>query len=97
MENFIFFFNKGEYGVNDLVEAPKMVDKAALQIGYAKTAKKVDMKKIKEVTWNILTQASSEVNIYIILSYTTERFLFILKIFKWNFVCEIIIKLLYPG
>lgn len=40
-----------------------MVDKAALQIGYAKTAKKVDMKRIKAVAWNILTQASTEVNI----------------------------------
>merc|ERR1712200_380911 len=33
----------------------KMVDKNALQIGYAKTAKKVDMKRIKNVTWEILT------------------------------------------
>ena len=73
MENFIFFLNKGEYGVNDLVEAPKMVDKAALQIGYAKTAKKVDMKKIKEVTWNILTQASSEVNIYTLFFLTRQK------------------------
>ena len=47
---------------DNLVEAPKLVDKAALQIGYAKTAKKVDMKRIKTVTWAILTQASSEVN-----------------------------------
>ena len=47
-----------------MVEAPKMVDKAALQIGYAKTAKKVDMKRIKAVTWNILTQASKEVKIF---------------------------------
>ena len=39
-----------------------MVDKAALQIGYAKTAKKVDMKRIKSVTWSILTQASNEVS-----------------------------------
>ena len=45
-----------------MVEAPKMVDKSALQIGYAKTAKKVDMKRIKHVTWSILTQASNEVN-----------------------------------
>ena len=28
---------------------------------YAKTAKKVDMKRIKSATWKILTQASSEV------------------------------------
>ena len=28
---------------------------------YAKTAKKVDMKRIKSVAWNILTQASNEV------------------------------------
>lgn len=47
-------------GDMDLVQAPKLVDKAALQIGYAKTAKKVDMKKIKLATWRILTQASSE-------------------------------------
>ena len=45
----------------NLVAAPKLVDKAALQIGYAKTAKKVDMKRIKSVAWNILTQASNEV------------------------------------
>merc|ERR1719474_1374088 len=44
----------------EMVEAPKMVDKSALLIGYAKTAKKVDMKRIKSVTWNILTQASNE-------------------------------------
>jgi len=51
---------QGDYAGDDLVEAPKMVDKAALQIGYAKTAKKVDMKRIKSVTWSILTQASNE-------------------------------------
>jgi len=50
-----------EYGGENLVEAPKTVDRAALQIGYAKTAKKVDMKRIKEASWRILTQASSEV------------------------------------
>jgi len=44
----------------NLVSAPKMVDKAALQIGYAKTAKKVDMKRIKQVAWSILTQSSKE-------------------------------------
>merc|ERR1719370_749825 len=49
-----------DFAGENLVEAPKMVDKAALQIGYAKTAKKVDMKRIKRVAWNILTQASSE-------------------------------------
>ncbi|XP_023323672.1 condensin complex subunit 2 isoform X2 [Eurytemora carolleeae] len=53
--------SQGEYGADDLVEAPKMVDKAALQIGYAKTAKKVDMKRIKAVTWNILTQDKENV------------------------------------
>ncbi len=47
-----------------------MVDKAALQIGYAKTAKKVDMKRIKAVTWAILTQASSEVNSSTLLIYS---------------------------
>merc|ERR1719228_2179574 len=50
----------GDYGGDNLVEAPKTVDRAALQIGYAKTAKKVDMKRIKETSWRILTQASSE-------------------------------------
>merc|ERR1719153_1493139 len=45
-----------DFAGENLVEAPKMVDKAALQIGYAKTAKKVDMKRIKRVAWNILTQ-----------------------------------------
>jgi len=49
-----------DFAGENLVEAPKMVDKAALQIGYAKTAKKVDMKRIKRVAWSILTQASSE-------------------------------------
>merc|ERR1719319_2036766 len=36
-----------DFAGGNLVEAPKTVDKAALQIGYAKTAKKVDMKRIK--------------------------------------------------
>merc|ERR1712055_693543 len=45
-----------DFAGENLVEAPKMVDKAALQIGYAKTAKKVDMKRIKSVAWNILTE-----------------------------------------
>jgi len=45
---------------DNLVEAPKIVDKAALHIGYAKTAKKVDMKRIKNVAWTILNQASKE-------------------------------------
>jgi len=49
-----------DFAGENLVEAPKTVDKAALQIGYAKTAKKVDMKRIKRVAWSILTQASSE-------------------------------------
>jgi len=42
----------------NLVAAPKLVDKAALQIGYAKTAKKVDMKRLKVVAWDILNKAS---------------------------------------
>ena len=33
-----------------------------LSLRYAKTAKKVDMRRIKETTWKILTQASSEVD-----------------------------------
>jgi len=45
-----------DFAGDNLVTAPKMVDKAALQIGYAKTAKKVDMKRIKNVAWSILTQ-----------------------------------------
>jgi len=45
-----------DFAGENLVEAPKTVDKAALQIGYAKTAKKVDMKRIKRVAWSILTQ-----------------------------------------
>eukprot|EP00092_Neocalanus_flemingeri_P006979 GFUD01007533.1.p1 GENE.GFUD01007533.1~~GFUD01007533.1.p1 ORF type:complete len:751 (+),score=265.35 GFUD01007533.1:57-2309(+) len=49
-----------DFAGDNLVAAPKMVDKAALQIGYAKTAKKVDMKRIKNVAWSILTQASTE-------------------------------------
>merc|ERR1719427_2575532 len=46
----------------DAVDDPaqQMLEKAALQIGYAKTAKKVDMKRIKPVAWSILTQASKE-------------------------------------
>jgi len=47
-----------DFAGGNLVEAPKIVDKAALQIGYAKTAKKVDMKRIKNTTWSILTDAS---------------------------------------
>jgi len=49
-----------DFAGGNLVEAPKLVDKAALQIGYAKTAKKVDMKKIKGTTWAILTHASKK-------------------------------------
>jgi len=49
-----------EFAEGNLVEAPKIVDKAALQIGYAKTAKKVDMKRIKSTTWSILTHASRQ-------------------------------------
>jgi condensin complex subunit 2 len=49
------FDSQGDYADQSMVDAPKMVDKAALQIGYAKTAKKVDMKRIKNVTWEILT------------------------------------------
>merc|ERR1719384_440884 len=45
-----------DFAGENLVEAPKTVDRAALQIGYAKTAKKVDMKRIKEASWRILTQ-----------------------------------------
>ena len=48
------------YVGDNLVEAPKIVDRAALQIGYAKTAKKVDMKRIKETTWGILTDIGSQ-------------------------------------
>ena len=59
------WLNQGDYAGEDLIEAPRMVDKAALQIGYAKTAKKVDMKRIKNVTWSILTQASNEVKTFI--------------------------------
>lgn len=46
------------YTGDNLVAAPKLVDKAALQIGYAKTAKKVDMKRLKVVAWDILNKAS---------------------------------------
>jgi len=45
-----------DFAGENLVAAPKMVDKAALQIGYAKTAKKVDMRRIKNIAWSILTQ-----------------------------------------
>merc|ERR1712200_140670 len=55
------FSSQGDYAGEDLIEAPRMVDKAALQIGYAKTAKKVDMKRIKNVTWSILTQDKENV------------------------------------
>jgi len=51
-----------DYGADNLVEAPKTVDRAALQIGYAKTAKKVDMRRIKEATWRILTQDKENQN-----------------------------------
>jgi len=49
----------GDYA-DGMVDAPKMVDKNALQIGYAKTAKKVDMKRIKNVTWEILTHSVND-------------------------------------
>ena len=41
-----------------LVSAPNKVEK--LQIGYAKQAKKMDMRKLKFVEWNILVSASVE-------------------------------------
>merc|ERR1719187_1677347 len=48
---------------DNLVEAPKTVDKAALAIGYAKTAKKIDMKRIKATTWAILTREGREASL----------------------------------
>ena len=63
------FDSQGDYGDVSMVDAPKLVDKAALQIGYAKTAKKVDMKRIKNVCWNILTHSAADekVNFKVIL------------------------------
>eukprot|EP00088_Acartia_fossae_P028317 TRINITY_DN2909_c0_g1_i2.p1 TRINITY_DN2909_c0_g1~~TRINITY_DN2909_c0_g1_i2.p1 ORF type:complete len:622 (+),score=241.23 TRINITY_DN2909_c0_g1_i2:267-1868(+) len=53
-------FDSQDAGDMSMVDAPKMVDKAALQIGYAKTAKKVDMKRIKNTAWEILTNSSTD-------------------------------------
>ena len=48
-------------GALALVTAPNKVEK--IQIGYAKTAKKVDMRKLKSVEWSILVEKAKEVSV----------------------------------
>ena len=45
---------------NLLVEAPNRVEK--VQIGYAKQAKKMDMRRLKQVEWSILQTSCLEQN-----------------------------------
>ncbi|XP_005400717.1 PREDICTED: condensin complex subunit 2 isoform X1 [Chinchilla lanigera] len=54
------------YGESNLVAEPQKVNK--IEIHYAKTAKKMDMKKLKQSMWSLLTElprreASAEVNL----------------------------------
>ena len=51
----------GEGGAMALVSAPNKVEK--IQIGYAKTAKKVDMRKLKSVEWSILVEKAKETSV----------------------------------
>jgi condensin complex subunit 2 len=51
------FIDSGNYG-DQLVAQPKKVTK--LQINYAKTAKKVDVKKLKDNIWKTLSDASAK-------------------------------------
>ncbi|XP_023834358.1 condensin complex subunit 2 isoform X1 [Salvelinus sp. IW2-2015] len=43
------------YGEDDLVPEPHRVNK--IKINYAKTAKKMDMKRLKNIMWNLLTDS----------------------------------------
>ncbi|XP_031685629.1 condensin complex subunit 2-like isoform X3 [Oncorhynchus kisutch] len=43
------------YGEDDLVPEPHRVNK--IEINYAKTAKKMDMKRLKNIMWNLLTDS----------------------------------------
>ncbi|XP_042893059.1 condensin complex subunit 2-like [Penaeus japonicus] len=49
--------NKGMHFLDNLVAAPNRV--AKINIGYARTAKKVDMKKLKSTIWNLLADPST--------------------------------------
>ncbi|XP_019354508.1 condensin complex subunit 2 isoform X2 [Alligator mississippiensis] len=46
------------YGESNLVAEPKKVNK--IEIQYAKTAKKMDMKKLKQTMWDLLTEAKQK-------------------------------------
>ncbi|XP_060043282.1 condensin complex subunit 2-like [Erinaceus europaeus] len=46
------------YGESNLVTEPQKVNK--IEIHYAKTAKKMDMKKLKQNMWNLLTEFSKQ-------------------------------------
>uniref|UniRef100_H3DNF7 Condensin complex subunit 2 n=1 Tax=Tetraodon nigroviridis TaxID=99883 RepID=H3DNF7_TETNG len=46
------------YGEDDLVPEPHRVNK--IEINYAKTAKKMDMKRLKSSMWTLLTQSPQE-------------------------------------
>ncbi|KAL0979187.1 hypothetical protein UPYG_G00181900 [Umbra pygmaea] len=47
--------NVSTYGENDLVPEPHRVNK--IEINYAKTAKKMDMKRLKNTMWSLLTDS----------------------------------------
>ncbi|CAB1322174.1 unnamed protein product, partial [Coregonus sp. 'balchen'] len=47
--------NVSTYGEDDLVPEPHRVNK--IEINYAKTAKKMDMKRLKNTMWNLLTDS----------------------------------------
>ncbi|XP_037022218.2 condensin complex subunit 2 isoform X1 [Artibeus jamaicensis] len=49
-----------QYGESNLVAEPKKVNK--IEIHYAKTAKKMDMKKLKQSMWSLLTDSSTQVD-----------------------------------
>ncbi|KAJ1091955.1 hypothetical protein NDU88_005069 [Pleurodeles waltl] len=46
------------YGEDNLVAEPQKVNK--IELNYAKTAKKMDMKRLKHVMWNLLTSAQEK-------------------------------------
>ncbi|KAG7280941.1 hypothetical protein CRUP_009228 [Coryphaenoides rupestris] len=48
------------YGENDMVPEPHRVNK--IEINYAKTAKKMDMKKLKNSMWTLLTDSPNKSN-----------------------------------
>uniref|UniRef100_A0A6Q2XS92 Condensin complex subunit 2 n=1 Tax=Esox lucius TaxID=8010 RepID=A0A6Q2XS92_ESOLU len=73
--------NVSTYGEDDLVPEPHRVNK--IEINYAKTAKKMDMKRLKNTMWSLLTDSienpakvkSSEVSGEKVFSQTTKTLL----------------------